>query len=147
MPSKNTAAEPVQAERVRRFWHLLWVPEAQATAELMQMITPDICFRGSLGQTVTGPDGVRGYINLLQAGMPDFSSEIQDVFAEGDRIAVRIEFSGTHKGKLLGIPASGRFVTYPAIALMHMDGDRFDDVWVVGDTLNLLRQLEATQPN
>lgn len=137
MPSQPTAAD-----RARTFWSLLWTPEGRA--KLASMITPDIHFRGSLGQIVTGPAGVQGYVNILQAAMPDFSATVQDVFSDGDRIAVRIEFSGTHKGEMLGVPASGRWVTYPAIALMHMDGDRFDDVWVVGDTLHLVRQLEAT---
>jgi steroid delta-isomerase-like uncharacterized protein len=49
--------------------------------------------------------------SALRLGMPDFQTKIEDIVAEGDKVALRITWSGTHKGELMGIPATGKHIS------------------------------------
>ncbi len=53
-----------------------------------------------------GPEGVKKHILGLQAVFPDLRVTIEDIVAEGDRVAVRATWRGTHKGDFRGVPAS-----------------------------------------
>jgi len=135
----SEADETALKERARWFWTHLW--DISLRAEVMDAVSEELVFRGSLGQTVHGHGGLRGYLEQAQAAVPDFHTEIHEIIAEGDRVAVKLHFSGTHRGTLFGVPATRRPVDYAGMALMHSSGDVFDSIWVVGDTLGLLRQM------
>lgn len=124
---------------VRRFWREAWVGDPGTLLD--EVLAPEITFRGSLGLTASGREGVAGYVRTVQAGMPDFAARIDELIHEGDRVVVRITFSGTHRGPLFEVPATGERVSYPAVAIHRFADGRMVDVWVVGDTLNLARQL------
>jgi steroid delta-isomerase-like uncharacterized protein len=55
-----------------------------------------------------GRDGVRGAIERLRVGFPDWGEHIDDVVIDEDRVAVRYHSTGTHLGTFAGMPASGR---------------------------------------
>ena len=44
------------------------------------------------------------FIRALREGMPDLHCPVEEVVAEGDRVAGRFSLRGTHRGTLLGIP-------------------------------------------
>ena len=77
----------------------------------------------------------------VRAAFPDFHNTIEDLIAEGNRVAARLSYRGTHRGELFRIAPTGRRVTYSGIALFRIAGGKIIDVWVIGDTLGLLRQL------
>jgi predicted ester cyclase len=54
-----------------------------------------------------GPVGVRRIVGMLRAAFPDDRHEIEDMLAEGDRVAVRITHTGTHEGVFRGAPPRG----------------------------------------
>src|SRR5579862_10032533 len=58
-----------------------------------------------------GPDVWRQGANVIRLGFPDLHARIDDLVAEGDRVAVRLTFRGTHQGEFLGVPATGRTVS------------------------------------
>jgi steroid delta-isomerase-like uncharacterized protein len=65
----------------------------------------------------------------IKAAVPDQRSEIEDVVAEGDRVAVRFTSRGTHKGELFGVPASNRAVTVTGIEVYRMSGGKVAEAW------------------
>ena len=97
-----------------------------------------------------GPDlpptreGLTTFIRALREGMPDLACPVEEVVAEGDRVAGRFSLRGTHGGTLLGIPATGKPVDVGAMVLARFDntGKWLED-WAVWDQLGLLRQLGA----
>jgi hypothetical protein len=80
------------------------------------------------------------FARLLRA-YPDLRVAIQDVIAEGDKVVVRNVVSGTHNGEYLGIPPTGKAVTYNEIFIMRFVNGRIAEGWGVVDVFSQLRQL------
>jgi len=75
-------------------------------------------------------------------GFPDLNTTIEDIFASGDKVAVRHRYRGTHTGNYVGFPATGIAVEIPAHDLYRMTDDgKIAEEWVVMDQLMLLQQL------
>ena len=97
-----------------------------------------------------GPMDREGFRQLLPAyrsGFPDLSLTVEDLMAEGDLVAARFRFSGTHHGEFMGIPPSGKHFEATGIGwYLVVDGKIVEDR-VNEDTFGMLRQLGAiSQP-
>jgi predicted ester cyclase len=64
-----------------------------------------------------------------------------DVIAEGDKVAVRATFRGTHTGDFMGIAPTQRQVTQPLIIIYRVDGDKIVEHWLSIDMLSFMQQL------
>jgi steroid delta-isomerase-like uncharacterized protein len=87
--------------------------------------------------------GWKAFIGAFLSGFPDFRIEIEDVLAEGDRVAVRWAFNGTHTGDFLGVAPSGKRVHMDAVEINRVAGGKVAEHWVALDQLGLLQQLGA----
>jgi steroid delta-isomerase-like uncharacterized protein len=76
---------------------------------------------------------------------PDLHVTIQDLLAEGDRVAVRWTWTGTHRGPFMGVPATGRHVDGAGMGLYRLAGDRIAEQWVTEDMTTLMQQLSQSQ--
>lgn len=98
----------------------------------------------------TGADGrasAKAFIDVFRAGFPDVHLEIKDQVAEGDTVATRWVGTGTHRGTVLGLPATGRSIEIDGISIDRFDADgRFLEGWGTWDGVRLLRQLGAFPP-
>ena len=106
-----------------------------------ELIAEDISFRGSLGVEVRGREGFKGYMRAVYAAFPDFHNRIEELIAEGDKVAVRLTYTGTHRGELFGIRPTGRQVSYAGMAIFRIVEGRIVEGWVLGDVHGLVRQL------
>jgi predicted ester cyclase len=69
---------------------------------------------------------------------------MEQVVAEGDRVAGRFSLQGTHTGTLLGIPATGKRVSAGVMVIARFDArGKWVEDWAVWDQLGLLQQLGA----
>lgn len=124
---------------VVRFYDRLW--NAWDDVAVDTTVAPGFTFRGSLGQQTVGRDAWRHYRDQVRAGSADFTNEVVDLVAVGDRAAVRLRYSGTHTGPLLGLPATGRPFTYSGAAFFTAAGGLLVEAWVLGDLDGLRAQL------
>jgi steroid delta-isomerase-like uncharacterized protein len=88
-------------------------------------------------------DGIKKLFGLLRAAFPDLQITIEDLITDADKVVARVTLSGTHRGALLGIPPTGRAVSYQAIDISRMAGGQLVEHWGVPDYLSLLQQLGA----
>ena len=90
-----------------------------------------------------GIEGFKMVVGMFLAGFPDLRITLDDVLAEGDRVATRGTFTGTHRGEFNGIPATGKSVKVPYIDIWRIDPERGQAVenWVQMDMIGLLQQL------
>src|SRR5262245_30920478 len=129
---------------VRRYYEEMWNRWDFALVD--QLIAEEIVFRGSLGARVQGREGFKQYMRAVRQAFPDFHNQVEELIAEGDRVAARLTYTGTHQGELLGVGATGRSVSYAGAALFRVAGERIVEGWVLGDLHGLLQQLGSEGP-
>ena len=72
---------------------------------------------------------------------PDLQLTVEDAVAEGDLVAQRIHFEGTHTGEFQGLPPTHRKVTFSGLELNRFVDGRVAEHWFQMDSLTLLQQL------
>jgi steroid delta-isomerase-like uncharacterized protein len=88
-----------------------------------------------------GHEGATALISMFTASFPDFTSQIELMAAEADRVAVRASHTGTHQGAFLGVPATGKRVTVTATGIFTVKDGKLIRNRVVFDAFGLLQQL------
>ncbi len=100
-----------------------------------------------IAEDYEGPDGRKGpavfgqVIGELRRAFPDIRWTVEDLFAEGDRVAIRWTWRGTQKGAFRGFPASGRQVNDSAVAIYQLRDGKAVRVWIQTDRLGFLQQI------
>ena len=88
------------------------------------------------------PSGHRAVLADIRRALPDFRADVAAVVAEGDLLAARITYTGTHEGMLSGAPPTGRVLTWDAMTFRRFDEDgQVVERWIIGDDIGLLHQL------
>ena len=90
-----------------------------------------------------GPEGIAQLITLYRTAFPDLTAVVEDVIAEGDKVAYRLTFRGTHTGELMGMPPTGKPVMYTGIGIDTVINGTITEMWLNFDALGMLRQLGA----
>ena len=63
------------------------------------------------------------------------------MIAEGDKVVCRLTWHGTHQGKFMGIPPTGKHETFTSIDIVRLADGKFVEHWNVVDHLGMLQQL------
>lgn len=63
---------------------------------------------------------------------------MQDIFGQGNQVAVRVTVSGTQKGALIGIPASGRNIQWTGEDDYTLTDGKISSVWAGDDWTSIL---------
>jgi len=79
----------------------------------------------------------------FSTSFPDLHLTIEDLVPEDGKVAARITFRGTQRGEFMGIPPTGKQVTFSAMETNRVVGGKVAEHWVVVDMLGLLQQLGA----
>jgi steroid delta-isomerase-like uncharacterized protein len=80
----------------------------------------------------------------LRVAFPDARATLEDIFAEGDRVAYRLTIRGTHTGEFLGVPASGKPVAVSFIAIVRIVDGKLVEEWGGLDQPDLIRQMRSS---
>lgn len=90
-----------------------------------------------------GVESLKGAQRRVSAGLEDARMTIEDVIAEGDKVAVRLTSHGRHAGEIMGMPASGKEYDISEIHIFRIEDGRVAEHWRDADMLGMLRQLGA----
>jgi steroid delta-isomerase-like uncharacterized protein len=88
-------------------------------------------------------DGVKQLFAALRAAFPDLRAEIEDQFSQGDKVVTRKTFHGTNDGEFMGMPPTGKQVSFDVIDILRLRDGQFVDHWNVVDAMGLMQQLGA----
>lgn len=88
-----------------------------------------------------GREGLVQLYRELQVAFPDFNFAIDDLIAEGDRVAARMTCRYTHKGEFMGVAATGKAVVLLKMDIFRFVNGRCVEHWDSADRLGLLQQL------
>jgi steroid delta-isomerase-like uncharacterized protein len=106
-----------------------------------QYVWEDVIERVPLPGQGPGLDGLKDILRAMRAGFPDIVFSIQEQITENDKVASRFEWTGTHSGEFLGIPATGRPVRVWGVVIDRLEDGRIKDTRIIMDTLGLMGQL------
>jgi len=94
---------------------------------LRELIAPEFVntFTG-----IRGPEGMASGAEFLRETFAAPRFVVEDVVAEGDRVAVRWTLHGRHVGPFRGAPPSGEPTVMPALSLYRMVDRKIAESWV-----------------
>lgn len=136
MPTEdNKAITRLFQERLAEFFRTGTLDPAGVTA----IVAPDCVF-----DTPGMPATVEGMLQMLpafHAAFPDLRMAVGEMIAEGDKVAYRLTVTGTHTGEFMGIPATGKRITFTETHIDQIANGKI--IRHEGDTdqLGMLQQL------
>ena len=140
-PSTNNQLEENKA-LIRRGIELM---EKRDYENFAKLHTPDYISHSTLNQKPQTLDETLEFIREVVATFPDCSTTIEDIIAEGDKVATRELWRGTNKGDIeeLGIKATGKEVTLEIICIFRIKDGKVAESWEIFDMMSFVNQLSA----
>lgn len=132
-------------ELIRRFTEAINAADWEALADL---VADD--FKRHSAATAGPPVTSRQAFIALQesflVSFPDQRVDIQQLVAEGDRVAALATYSGTQTGPMGDFPPTGLAVETPFLAIFRIESGRIAELWVEWDNVLMLTQLGLFPP-
>lgn len=125
---------------VRRFVEEIFVGGREAAVD--ELVAED--FVAHTWPSTGDPRGdLKRAMERVATGLADAAFTIEDMIAEGDRVAVRLTASATQVGPFMGLPPSGRRYTIGEIHVFRVRDGMVVEHWHQFDQMGLMRQLGA----
>jgi len=140
MTTERGTAE-ANKDTVRRLYAAFATLDREGMAALL---APDFRAHGMPPGCSLDAEGLEQSATLMHAGLQECRNEIEDVIAEGDRVAVRYTTRAVHGGTLFGFPPSGRRITMTGIEVYRVVDGRIAEMWAEGDISQLFATHDAT---
>ena len=102
---------------------------------------PDFVFHSGAGDL--NLEQYRQVATIYPKAFPDIDSTVEDIVAEGDRVAFRYTWRGTHQGEFMGVAPTGKKVSILGTTIVRIAGGKIAETWALDDTLGLMQQLGA----
>lgn len=96
-----------------------------------EIFAADFIDRGhqTMGDKQGGPDGFAHFVQAVRAALPDIEATIQAMVAEDEYVAMWNTATGTHRGELFGMPASGKRVNMQDFHFFRFANGRIVEHW------------------
>ena len=94
-------------------------------------------------EPMRGPAGYLSIIQMMRGGFPDIQWVLEEMVAEGNKVAARFTMRGTHGGPFFGVPPSGNKISVQALNLYRLSQGQFVEERGQPDMLALLQQIGA----
>jgi steroid delta-isomerase-like uncharacterized protein len=128
---------------VRRYVEEIWNQGDFAVAE--QLLAPTFVLHNpAFADLPQGPAGFKQVLTLYRSAFPDLQFTIEALLAEGEQVVNRWTARGTQHGELLGIPPTGKPVTFWGLTLHRLANGRIVEEWPAFDQFSLFQQLGAS---
>jgi len=96
-----------------------------------------------------GAEGLKEFIADNHRMFPDVHINIDDLIGEGDKVAMRMSATATHKGDLVGpvglVKATNKKVNWYGIFIFQLKEYKIVKAWGVTDNMDLMQQLGAVK--
>lgn len=108
-----------------------------------ELLAADVVVHRAPAGFLPGREGWKQNVATFRAAFPDGRWCIEHLVAEGDTVVARIRVRGTHLGTFLGVPPSGRSVTWTATDIVRIVDGKMVEYESEHDELGLLEQIGA----
>jgi predicted ester cyclase len=98
---------------VKRFHDAMNTGDAELISKTIdELVEPDALIRTPVPLDAPGAQALKQVWAVLLQAFPDLRLTVEDMIAEGDKVVVRTTVTGTHRGDYMGLPPTGKAVTY-----------------------------------
>lgn len=104
-------------------------------------IAPDAVDHGF--PELRGVEAFKGPMAGLRAAFPDLQAKPELIIAEGDMVMALATFTGTHQAEFLGIPATGKQITWSHVDINRIQDGKVVEAWHIGVPGAILEALGA----
>src|SRR5215211_6448024 len=139
-PSFSTQ-EQQNKQVVRRFFEALNRQDTERMDQLVSSNRYSLHFSGMPPMDWNG--NKKEFLAPFNKAFPDLRRHIVDMVAEGDKVAVSINVTGTYKGEFQGIPATGKQVSFTVMDILTIIDGRVTEEWATADMMGLMQQIGA----
>ena len=106
-------------DSLQRGWIRLKVRDIEG---YLALYSDSVIHHGYSSRIRPGVLGLREHYTALLKGFPDLRIEIEDIIAEGEKVAHRFTVYGTHRGEFLVIAATGKSVSASGMQINLFSG-------------------------
>jgi len=90
---------------------------------------------------ITGPRDFRPFHTLFREAFPNMMIVVEDMIAEGDKVAARCSVRARHEGEFLGKSATDSPVEFTGITIVRIENGKIVEAWNNFDFMTLHRQV------
>jgi steroid delta-isomerase-like uncharacterized protein len=138
----STAETARNKEAFGRFHEAVKTRDLELIGKTIDEVTqPDAVIRTPVPLDVTGAEALKRVWTTLFRAFPDLHLTVEDLIAEGDRLACRNTVTGTHRGEYMGIEPTGKLISYDEIFMFRFENGRIAETWGVVDVFSQMKQL------
>ena len=106
-----------------------------------ELVAPDAVIRTPLPIDATGAEALKQIWAMLLRIYPDIHLTVEDLIAEGDKVVGRTTITGTQQGEFMGVPPTGRSVTYNEMFIFRVVDGRVVETWGVVEVYAQMKQI------
>src|SRR5947207_12425136 len=128
-------------ENKKIVWRYQEIYNSNNLEALSEVVSNDLLTPKIMPGIPTGIEGAKAAHRIMLAGFPDYQTIIDDLFAEGDKVAARITMTGTQTGSFMGIPPAGKHVSFTGMYIARIADGKIVEHWGEEDGVSLLQQL------
>jgi steroid delta-isomerase-like uncharacterized protein len=130
---------------IRQAYHALIAAVAAAdTGALDHLIAEDIVDHNAVPGQAPGRAGIHFWVAMMHHAFADLTGVVEDTVVEGDKIAARVTWHGTHRGDFVGVPGTGTAVTMQSVQILTFTDGVAREWWGTADVFGVLRQVGAS---
>ena len=113
-----------------------WWNEHGSGASVDEMVKPDFIGHLDNGKIRT-IDTLPHDIAVFQSALGGLREDVDDMIAEGDRVAVRYTLHATHTGDFYGVKATGKTIKISGIEIFRIEDGKIAEFWHFGEPIRL----------
>lgn len=106
-----------------------------------EFVSPDYVDHGKK----IGREGLKQLIVIGVKAFPDWYETVEDIIGEGDKVWVRLSYTGTHKDEFMGLSPTGKLITSSAVDIYRIVNGKLAEYWNVTDNVNIFKQIGAIE--
>ena len=129
---------------VRRWFEEVWNKGNEAAIE--EMFASDGVAHGLADEpekAMRGPQDYKPFYLKFRSAFPEIEVVVEDMVAEGDKVAARCRVRGKHQSDSLGFAATGRSMEFTGITIVRIQKGKIVEAWNNFDFMTMFKQLGA----
>jgi steroid delta-isomerase-like uncharacterized protein len=141
MTSSSQEQQQKNKQVIRQFFEAFDRHDIESMEQLVSTANYSLHFSG---MPPMDWNGHKQLIATITRAFPDIHHDIEDVVAEGaDKVAIRMNVTGTHKGEFLGVQQSDKKGSITSMDFFTIIDGKFVEHWVNADMMGLMQQIGA----